>query len=60
MLKLQLTETEIDINNLENDLSVFVHGWKMDGSLWEDGSFRNEFPDEQIAFKKYEEFKKIF
>ena len=31
------------------------NGWII---MREDGSFRNEFPDEQIAFKKYEEFKK--
>ena len=29
------------------------NGWII---MREDGSFRNEFPDEQIAFKKYEEF----
>ena len=31
------------------------NGWII---MREDGSFRNEFPDEQIAFKKYVEFKK--
>ena len=35
--------------------SWMENGWII---MREDGSFRNEFPDEQIAFKKYEEFKK--
>ena len=33
------------------------NGWII---MREDGSFRNEFPNEHIALKKYEEFKKIF
>ena len=35
--------------------SWMENGWII---MTEDGSFRDEFPDEQIAFKKYEEFKK--
>ena len=27
-------ETEIGVDVTTNDLSVFAHGWKMDGSLW--------------------------